>query len=1623
MASGDINLNLNVLDKSGTIKSRTQEAKELNKELDKATSRTTGTRSGSMAAARAGFRDPGISDQEYNRGRGVTGSTGASARDFANQAQGLGGLVRLYATYAANLFAVSAAFTALRDAMDTTNMIKGLDQLGVATGRNLAQVSKELVKATDGAISLREAMAATAQASAAGMSDADIRKLGTAARGASVALGVSMGDALSRLSRGITKLEPELLDELGIFVRVDKAAEDYARTLGKTAAGLTEFERRQAFAVAVLDQANKKFGEIDIPANPYDQLLASLKNLMQSVLETVNVISPLITILSQSPTALAAGIAALSVMLVNKALPAVGQWRDQLRDAAENAAAEAKQNYGLYKDYMASNLDQAESRLKAHERALGTTAKTGMDSAIANIKSKGRIYDKELNALFKKDPAQITSADLATIDRAQKAANTRAAAATGTSQRDQNARARADAINAEADNLRNAVKAQVQYNDALTKAAGNSSVMAKAHQSISDGAQRASERMRALANAADNATFSGPINAFRVFNSTANKLDFTLGSVGRTLFKLRGIATITAATIGLAASAIGNVIGAITAVIGGIGLFVSAMGANSKQAAEAKDALDTLGNSALFMDKVFANLSKKDPLAQIGLDSLTARSSAVSSLSDNLIDTIDKVDREISTRNWADKLANSFFGLFGKSTEDILSRELSVGITSAINGLRGSSVEKTARATLAGILGISENSSAAQFGDAMEKANDSIRKLAAAELSKLTKQLDSSTKSAKNLLSSIDELNKQYDDFTRSIANESTEAKLAVTATKELTDFQKILSGDVLPAIDAIVKILDNPKSLRLFGQEGAQALIALLNPAKDLQDELAGTTSEITNVTGQLDNLRESFFKVTKGGNLDELLKVDPKKLLPYQKIFLDQYKPAFDALQKQLNESLTPKRLELEARFSAIADQVNKVTEKSIGRQIDVIFQQVRLAGQKVNISNLKAFTQPLQSTSAGISLQSKLDQRAIDLDIAQLRQSQSLVTALAENTLAIQRETASRTVYENTKRIEEERAKGPGNYDINLVTDLDRQRIAARDRLAALDQLDAARGPGGALPALSSANLKSLPASLQGALLPVASQAANISSQITAKVGEKQQIVFREQLDLLAESSNRALDKLKSDLEATKQKIDPIQLIADPEERAQKLAPLLAQQRDLEAQIQLEPARRAAKAGEMAASKIFAAPGSTAADMAAAQTAAQQLLDEANRQAVDVARAQETTDATEKRKTLLETINFVYTNLRKEDELSVTAQNQRLDAQRATVENAQAQLDIDKQQGKISDDLYTKRSNLLNLDRVSLQNKIDEAAIQQKRSAYILDSNQQIATANANQDNVEAKRLQQLQDATVQGYDIELALVQRNGAEKLKIAQQQLKFDPVLEQGLDRIGQAFEGVGDKILEFVQTGKTAFKDLFKSLLADLIRMELRFQMSKLWNSMLGRDTGGAGGGVVSALTKFGTALFTGGTSTGPAAGIGGASGADMSLFYAAKGGAFDYAMPVHQFADGGAFTNSIVRSPTMFKFAQGTGLMGEAGPEAIMPLTRDSSGTLGVRAEGAGQAPKVDVVVINNSGTPAQTKETTDARGNRRIEVMIGDMVAKEMNRPGSATQDTLRNTYNVQPNILRR
>jgi lambda family phage tail tape measure protein len=102
---------------------------------------------------------------------------------------------------------------------------------------------------------------------------------------------------------------------------------------------------------------------------------------------------------------------------------------------------------------------------------------------------------------------------------------------------------------------------------------------------------------------------------------------------------------------------------------------------------------------------------------------------------------------------------------------------------------------------------------------------------------------------------------------------------------------------------------------------------------------------------------------------------------------------------------------------------------------------------------------------------------------------------------------------------------------------------------------------------------------------------------------------------------------------------------------------------------------------------------------------------------------------------------------------------------------------------------------------------------------------------------------------------------------------------------------------------------------------------------------------------------------------------------------FPSAHGNAFDSQRNVIPFATGG-----VVTRPTVFPFARGTGLMGEAGPEAILPLSR-INGELGVKAVGGGGRSSV-IINVNNQGNPLQMESQTkrdDPDGETIIDISV--------------------------------
>lgn len=192
-----------------------------------------------------------------------------ATKGMRNQSRMMGDLAKLagpipaaFAIISAHVWALSAAF----DYLASGDQLNRLEKIGTTIGANVGlpvqKLARDMVEATNGAISYEAALRKAANASGYGFSSKELEKMTQVARRAAVVMGVDMDDALNRIIKGVSKQEIELLDELGITVRLTEAQSDYAKQLNTTTDSLTSYQKQQAYLQAVLKQSEKSFGYI-----------------------------------------------------------------------------------------------------------------------------------------------------------------------------------------------------------------------------------------------------------------------------------------------------------------------------------------------------------------------------------------------------------------------------------------------------------------------------------------------------------------------------------------------------------------------------------------------------------------------------------------------------------------------------------------------------------------------------------------------------------------------------------------------------------------------------------------------------------------------------------------------------------------------------------------------------------------------------------------------------------------------------------------------------------------------------------------------------------------------------------------------------------------------------------------------------------------------------------------------------------------------------------------------------------------------------------------------------------------------------------------------------------------
>ncbi|EOV9576743.1 phage tail tape measure protein [Cronobacter sakazakii] len=201
---------------------------------------------------------------------------------------------------------------------------------------------------------------------------------------------------------------------------------------------------------------------------------------------------------------------------------------------------------------------------------------------------------------------------------------------------------------------------------------------------------------------------------------------------------------------------------------------------------------------------------------------------------------------------------------------------------------------------------------------------------------------------------------------------------------------------------------------------------------------------------------------------------------------------------------------------------------------------------------------------------------------------------------------------------------------------------------------------------------------------------------------------------------------------------------------------------------------------------------------------------------------------------------------------------------------------------------------------------------------------------------------------------------------------------------QQAASGVQSALSGITNNLVDMLNDNKASWKDWGVSVLKTIEKVALNMALVN-------------GVSAIGSLFSFGASAKGGSTPSGAY------NSAAAGIQLNAKGG-------VYESADLSKFSSSIVSSPTMFAFAKGAGLMGEAGPEAIMPLTRDATGRLGVKALGSGTqggaGVSLSIGTINFTGGTGGAQGNANAAGAvaNQITGAIIDTINTQLRKPGT-------------------
>lgn len=296
------------------------------------------------------------------------------------------------------------------------------------------------------------------------------------------------------------------------------------------------------------------------------------------------------------------------------------------------------------------------------------------------------------------------------------------------------------------------------------------------------------------------------------------------------------------------------------------------------------------------------------------------------------------------------------------------------------------------------------------------------------------------------------------------------------------------------------------------------------------------------------------------------------------------------------------------------------------------------------------------------------------------------------------------------------------------------------------------------------------------------------------------------------------------------------------------------------------------------------------------------------------------------------------------------------------------------------------FSEEYKLITAEKAQALKNINEQYRREEQSASI-DLDASILESKGLSLSADKLRLEQTRDLALEQYAIHSEMWEKVST----------LYEAELDKIVNRSTQISESISDTTMSWVSglsseltslalDADASFSDILTSFLEMITEMMIKITVIEpMMSSLFGERSGVAGStgtGLLGSLIPSFAGLLSG-TSGSSYAG-------DSS--HGTQGWAKGTAMTSPGLS---AYSNSVVSKPTFF--AKGGNVMGEAGPEGILPLTRTSSGNLGVEATGMGGGGGVNVVINNYGKEEVSQSTSTGTNGEKQIEITIGKFVKK--------------------------